>query len=108
MTNNNYNYNNYYDHLHFGCDAVQVFFLTLPERIILVELDKRVLCQSNTKCSFWKYLQCMLSVFFYRRARVTFDTSDTRKVFGPIVIDYHQVFLCISQLLLRSNITNIK
>ena len=26
-----------------------------------------------------------------RRARVTFDTSETQKVFGPIVIDYHQV-----------------
>ena len=35
-------------------------------------------------------------VFIYlflplRRARVTFDTSETQKVFGPIVIDYHQV-----------------
>ena len=29
--------------------------------------------------------------FFHRRARVTFDTSETQKVFGPIVIDYHQV-----------------
>ena len=28
---------------------------------------------------------------FHRRARVTFDTSETQKVFGPIVIDYHQV-----------------
>ncbi|XP_074612492.1 cytoplasmic dynein 1 heavy chain 1-like isoform X2 [Acropora palmata] len=26
-----------------------------------------------------------------KRARVTFDTSETQKVFGPIVIDYHQV-----------------
>lgn len=32
--------------------------------------------------------------FFHRRARVTFDTSETQKVFGPIVIDYHQVSHC--------------
>ena len=49
------------------------------------------------------HLQCILSGFFYRRARVTFDTSDTRKVFGPIVIDYHQVCMCILQLLSSSN-----
>ena len=30
-------------------------------------------------------------LLFHRRARVTFDTSATQKVFGPIVIDYHQV-----------------
>lgn len=50
-------------------------------------------CLRNLILSFfsWKHLQYFFSVLLHRRARVTFDTSETRKVFGPIVIDYHQV-----------------
>lgn len=29
--------------------------------------------------------------FFFRKSRTTFDTSDTRRAYGPIVIDYAKV-----------------
>ena len=50
-------------------------------------------------------IACLFVVLFFspfRRARVTFDTSETQKVFGPIVIDYHQVYtitFCLDQKL---------
>lgn len=54
-------------------------------------------CKNAFSCFFllfWVvdvYIALHISFLPLRRARVTFDTSETQKVFGPIVIDYHQV-----------------
>lgn len=77
MTNNNYNYNNYYDHLHFGCDAVQVFFLTLPERIILVELDKNVCFVNLTQSVLFGNIYNVCYLSFSTGERVSRSTLQT-------------------------------
>ena len=33
----------------------------------------------------------LLYLWIFRKSRVTFDTQDTRKQFGPIIIDFKQV-----------------
>jgi hypothetical protein len=42
----------------------------------------------SNNCEF-----CFLTVysFFFRKSRTTFDTSDTRRAYGPIIIDYTKV-----------------
>lgn len=33
----------------------------------------------------------LVSFFIFRKSRTTFDTSDTRRAYGPVIIDYAKV-----------------